>query len=170
MRRVVLVIMALCVAACDGAPPATPGQGGPTPQAAAPTPVPNAVGGDACHLLTDQEILQVTGFEVVNREPGAQFGSNAGCVWQLDSGTLDMTWDIHLGVTSPGGRSDFQDYLEFSPDSEHIAGLGEDAVEGVANSVIALKGDTQIDLQYLGFHDGSEAIPAALVRIILTRF
>lgn len=111
----------------------------------------------------------MTGFTVLSKAPAVPFGGTGGCQWALDSGTEGLTWDIALDIHSPGGRSDFDEYLSFTDDEEHITGLGDDAVKGVASSVIAVKGDTQVDLQFVAFYEGAAEIPQRLVEVILTK-
>jgi hypothetical protein len=161
------------VAACSSAPPGPTAPGGatPTPQGATPvaTAVPRGGANDACGLLTDAEILEVTGHPVLNKTPGAQFGGTSGCEWLLDSGTQGLTWDIALDVQSPGGRAVYDQERGFSPDAAAIPGLGDAAFQSVANSVVAVKGDTRVDLQYIAFEDGSDLVPAELIRRIFAK-
>ena len=86
--------------------------------------------------------------------PGA---FTAGCYWRLDARQLDFTWELYLSIQAPGGRASFDEYLQTWPDLAHVPDLGDDAVLDVGNSIVAVKGDTRVDVQYVEFRDAAEA-------------
>lgn len=114
-------------------------------------------GSDACGLLSDQEVLRATGAPaVLSRMPGSQSTMSAGCYWQLEAIQAEYgPWELWLGVEPTGGRERFEDELEyysgFERQPQRVAGIGDDAFIGLAGDWLAMKGDTLISVQYVGF-------------------
>jgi hypothetical protein len=117
-------------------------------------------GGDACRILSDEQILALTGLSVANRSPGTEGPGNSGCTWHLETGTdlIDpdtgelATWDIELGLLSPGGRAAFQEELVVfeALGYEDVAGLDDRVMVGASwEPIIAVKGDTLIAIMYI---------------------
>jgi hypothetical protein len=148
-----------------------PQAGEPQPTDAGPaTPLPGA---DACGVLTSAEVTALTGFEVLTTQPGASNGApfTGGCHWSLDAREPDTTWDVILNVQSPGGKQAFDVYVQVFPNLEHVPGIADDAVADVANSVVAVKGDTRLDVQYINLHDpNAEAVLIEIAKEIAARF
>lgn len=101
---------------------------------------------DACSLLSDAEIQQVTQRTVASKKPGTVQGIfDNGCSWELTPSEKDMVgWTIKLGVVSPGGRHYFDTY--FRPYDSPIPGLGDAAVKREVGSIEAAKGDTLVSV------------------------
>jgi hypothetical protein len=121
---------------------------------------------DACGLLTEAEIMDVTGYAVESMQPAGGF-TPTGCQWDLDEGDPDLTARLLLNVQSTGGRAQYDSYAAslFSP--APVAGLGDEAVDD-GGFVLAVQGDVVVGLGYPGFafEDGWAA---ALVEIVLGR-
>ena len=115
-RRLVTIGLsaAFCLAAWGGAA-ATPPGGSQATQAPAGTAAASATGaaatanaggatGDACALLTADDIKKATGFSPISQAGGAQLGIfNVGCEWELDNKDA-VPWSIVVGMIQRGGR------------------------------------------------------------------
>ena len=164
-----IVAAALVLACGTPAPAGAPGAGGPAAPATDPAaPASGASSGvAACDLLTDAEIKEETGYGVETKESAPQLGIyENGCRWVLDN--TPVPWEIVLGVRVPGGRAYYDTYLAAQA-GDPVPGLGDVAVEGPAKSIIAVKGDALVDLQYVSFEEGDEEVRRELVRLILAR-
>ena len=123
---------------------------------------------DACALLTDDEILQATSHAVVNRTAGPQMGIfQNGCLIELEDDDAIVPPEITIGVISPGGADYFRRFfVEPFPEAEHVSGIGDDAVRGGAGDLLAVKGDTMVNVLYIGLGD-EEEVTEALMRSAL---
>ena len=174
---------ALLLVACASAPGGAPGPGTQAGSGTNPSPAttiggmpgdPTATPGSgassgvaACDLLTDGEIKQKTTHGVKSKEPGPQSIYENGCLWVLDNTPVE--WQIVLGVRAPGGRAYYDTYLTSIAGSP-IPGLGTDvAVEGPARSIMAVKGDVLVDLQYVSFDEGAKEQAVELMKAVLSR-
>lgn len=152
--------------------------------------------GDACKLLTSDEVKQVVGYDVTQVEPASH-----GCNWHYTA-TMGIDYYVTVEVTSPGGKEDFQNTHDVSKlfggafaslgaaaatmaaplDSnlsgnvggifqvQDIPGLGDAAFQGAGQVVYVLKGDTEISVQLVDVTDSSIVDKAvALAKIILGR-
>jgi hypothetical protein len=151
------VWLALAMTACTTAP----GPGATTPGGAG-QPV------DACTLLTDADIEQTTGEQVASRTQSTLTTVLPSvCDIGLETGS------ITIGVRAPGGRSYYETYFEpfigdeFSPLQEVVAGIGDKAARGDVGSVMAVKGDALVDVQYIAFGSDEDAVAQALMRLAL---
>ena len=158
----------LLVAACGGGGAATSGPGGPAATGGGPaTQAPDGVatqapGGaqtvDACTLLSDAEIEEVTGNKVASKEPAMQSGLlDAGCHWVLENADSLVPPEINLEVMFEGGLDYYKRYFEpFNAEYgyEAIEGVGDIAVDADFGSILVVSGDAFFDLQDLAF--GSE--------------
>ncbi len=166
-RRLVTILglsSALILAACGGGTAASSGPGGPGPTSAgSATQTPGdaatqAPGGgetvDSCPLLTAADIEAVTGLETTSSEPGPQAGIfPSGCEYELVDADSPVPPSIVLGVMRTGGKVYYDTYFApFNDENayEAIPGLGDVAVEADFGSVLAVSGDTFIQVQYLG--------------------
>jgi hypothetical protein len=123
----------------------------------------------AADLLTDEDIREITGYEVVRKTPGPAMGIyQNGCEWELNSGRGDVNWTITLGAMSPGGRQYFDKYLNLDGNPP-IPGLGDIAVSNMGDCVTAVKGDTLVDIHYIDFSKAKEKIPERLMERIFSR-
>ena len=187
-RRALTIVglsTALVLAACSGAPvgPAgtsgagsTSGAGGPGPtQAPGQRTQPTGGGAavDACALLTDAEVEEVTGHAVEETTPGPQLGLfQFGCQWLLSQDDAMVPASINLGVMPEGGRSYYDRY--FAPFNEEygyeaIPGVGDEAVDAEVGSILVVAGDAFFNLQYIGFTDDDAAVAAELGRKVVAR-
>ena len=81
-------------------------------------------------------------------------------------------WENVL-ARAPGGRASFDQYLVDWPGLVHVPDLGDDAALDVGNSIVAVKGDARIDMQYVNvFADAQEAELALieLARAVITHY
>jgi hypothetical protein len=112
---------------------------------------------DACSLLTDEEVLAATGaVAVTSVEPTSSLsaaGYSSGCTRRLEPAaglSSGAILELDYGFQEPGGRSLYEGQLAVSPAVTHIAGLGDDAFQGISSDWYAVKGDATLALQYLG--------------------
>jgi hypothetical protein len=126
---------------------------------------------NACSLLSDDEVEQITGRSIATKESGSVMGIfDNGCSWELDPGRDDLVgWTIDVGVRSPGGRSYFDTFLSLPEDTEPISGLGDVAVTDGAGGISAVKGDTLISVFVIAFSaDDEEALTRLLTETALS--
>jgi hypothetical protein len=123
---------------------------------------------DACSLLTDAEILQVTGLAPVSKEDGDPFGVlGQGCDWKLADESEIVVPEVALGITTTGGRSYFDTY--FKPyASQHVFGVGDDAIQEDTTSLMALEGDVLVEIQFVG--GDANDVPRQLIEIVFSKF
>jgi hypothetical protein len=124
----------------------------------------------ACDLLTDADIEQVTGYGVLTREPGHVMGIFPnGCLWELGSESETTLWTIDVGVISPGGRHYFDTYLSFPDMTDPVPGLGDAAVTDDGGSITAVKGDSLVSVFLILFGDTEDEMVRELTEIALSR-
>ena len=113
---------------------------------------------DACSLLSDAEIQQVTERSIASKDAGSVQGIfENGCSWELDPGRDDVVgWTIDIGVISPGGRRYFDTFLSFPEDTEPVPGLGDIAVRSDVGGISAVKGDTLVSVFVIAFSADDE--------------
>lgn len=140
-----LVIAACAIAACAGGTSPTTAPGGPTAGSGASAgPVTIA---KACDLLTDSDIVELTGTTVVSKEDNVADTVYVNhCRWTLQrpdggNGTLD------LGVLSPEGRERY-DHTGGPEGLKPIQGLPADdaGTDDLTGSIFAVRGDTMVDV------------------------
>jgi hypothetical protein len=171
----ILVAAVLALAACASAgggasPPAVGTQGavGSPAGGAGSTALPPGGGSaDACSLLIDSEIQAITGHAVATKEPGDPFGVfDDGCNWKLDIGSEIVAPEVGLGVTKSGGKAYFDKY--FKPyATEPVSGLGDAAIRDDSSSLMAVKGDVLVEVQFVGGPAGD--IPRRLIEAIFAK-
>ena len=179
LTQLSLLVAILSVIACGGGATYSPATssiapGLPTTSApasatgnAATAPPAGAV--DACALLTDDEILQATSHAVVSRTAGPQLGIfQNGCLIELADDEAIVPPEITIGVISPGGADYFRRFfVEPFPEAEHVSGIGDDAIRGEVGDLLAVRGDTMVNVLYIGFGEDEEQITDALMRSAL---
>ena len=139
-----------------------------TPGGAAPPVAGQAV--EACDVLTDADIEQVTGYGVLTREPGHVMGIFPnGCVWELGSDEEATLWSIDVGVISPGGRHFFDTYLSFPDMTDPVPGLGDAAVTDQGGGITAVKGDSLVSVLLILFGDTEDEMLRELTEVALSR-
>ena len=150
--------VAAVVAGCGGgSSTAAPGGGGATAGPGEPATIgpggtdPGATGGtgvslpDACELLSDEDIKEITGWTVASKAPYALFNPwPTDCEWAFEEGFPV----IILGVVSPGGKDDLEKAVKFEGGATEIAGVGDRAVRTeLIGNLLVLRGDTVLDIQ-----------------------
>jgi hypothetical protein len=176
----VAVSTALLLAACGGGPGATgpagpagtSGPGGPSTQApGGATQAPGGATIDACALLTEADIEEVTGNTVDAVTPGPQMGIfQSGCDWDLIDDDAMVPPEIVIGVHPSGGRDYYARYFEpFNEGAgyEPIENLGDTAVDAEAGAVLVVAGDVFFNLQYIGLTQDDTEIAAELARKVV---
>jgi hypothetical protein len=167
-RAALPFLVAVIAAACGGqggaasapAPGATTNTGGAAatqqPGGGVATQAP-AGGGetvDACALLSEADIKEVTGLDTESSTPGPQLGIfEHGCEWQLIDDDAIVPPAVVLGLKTSGGRRYYDTYFKpFNAGAgyETIAGLGDEAVDAEAGAVLVVAGDAFMNLQYVG--------------------
>jgi hypothetical protein len=126
------------------------------------------LGGDACGLLSNEQILEVTDSPVLSAMAGAELG-RAICTWDLDSGPeYDDPWQVVLDVYAEGGRDEFEKAQEFC-DGRLIPDLGDRAMRGCfGDYIMVLKGDMMIVVEYRSLFVGERL--EGLTRAVMDRF
>jgi hypothetical protein len=116
-----------------------------------PPPPSTAAAIDLCALLTDEEIEQATGFKPSEHDPATEFGSDASCYWTLSTGEV-FPGRLTLNILESGGAEEFGFLTTaYDPPLEHIAGLGDDAVQTATipdGAIYALVGDRLVTLEF----------------------
>lgn len=179
---VISLALAIALSACGGGTNATDPASAPSidPPASTAQPAsaaPSSDGGgeaDACAMLSDEDIVELTGFEVDTMEPGAAMGVyEDGCHWTLAGGStagMGIPAEITLGVVSPGGRSYFDTYIApYAEDygQEPLQGVGDVGLTGgLVGTATAVEGDFLADLQWSDF-DGDDSVAIALLERVL---
>jgi hypothetical protein len=153
--------------ASDPAPPASAGAGS----------AGSGTASDACDLLSDADLAELTTWTADAVEPGPQQGvfSN-GCLWTLSGGTSPAFYGpatISLGIVVPGGRSYYDTY--FAPfaeeyDQEPLVGVGDEGlVDSFTNSVLAVQDDAFVSIQWLDIGSENQAeVAIALTERVLS--
>jgi hypothetical protein len=173
------LLASLFLTACGGATsttgPGSTGGGGPTSLPPGPTAEPGATpggqataqaGGNACDLLEDAQIESVTGVAILTETPGETMGLWLnGCTWTLESGIAGAPWQVVLGVLTPGGRHYYDTFMAIM-EAEPITGLGDVAIRSEANTVVAVKGDALVAIQYIDLSAPREEVPVELIKVV----
>ncbi|MEO5704942.1 MAG: DUF3558 family protein [Candidatus Limnocylindrales bacterium] len=146
------------------------GSGGPQATTAGGQPTQSTVGtvSDPCALLTDEEILKVTGHAAISKaeiSPGGFWDSE--CRWQVKgAGKLPAT--ITVTVKSPGGRASWDQYMvPIQGEFTAIEGLGDAAFAKVGWATHVLVGDTYVSVQFADFPDPEGPISTDLARRVV---
>jgi Protein of unknown function (DUF3558) len=175
------VALVLSLAACGGTGSAkTPGAvgggtgGGGTPAAGVPSSPGSATGQppaggsiDACSLLSDAEVEQVTGLKPASEEDGDPTGVlGAGCTWKLAPEGEIVVPELALGIAATGGKSYYEKY--FKPyATEAVSGLGDSAIRDDSTSLMALKGDVLVSVQFVG--GAVDEIPRKAIELVFSK-
>jgi hypothetical protein len=157
------------VGASSGGPGAAAGSDAPAP--AGGTTAPGAVGAGTdlpypCSLLTAEEILALTGYNVVrSNSTTVSLGDNdLSCSWDLD-GPVDLPAAIVVGFELTGGRDAFRARQKFLDDAPAVEGVGDAAIQEETLVVSVVKGDTYLTLTYMEFPE-PEGMAAKLAKAI----
>lgn len=187
----VALLTVLLLAACGGAAQpepsnADPGASQAAPSAASPSlasdpaaPPASAGSGasgggtasDACELLSDADLTELTTWSADVVEPGPQQGvfSN-GCLWTLSGGTSPALYGpatISLGIVAPGGRSYYDRY--FAPFAEEygqepLVGVGDAGlVDSFTSTILAVQDDAFVSIQWLDIGSENQVEMATLI-------
>jgi hypothetical protein len=166
------VVTAALLAACSKAvasagPGATvPSGAGATVATATGAPGTAQAGGtsiEACSLLTNADIKEITGFEVgdVNPHPNDTIFPSA-CEWKFK----DLGWLLDLGVTSPGGQAQW-DHLASYAQGKAVTGIGDQAfLTDLAGDLMVRKGDVFFDIQYVAVGDAPDTQDRLAKRVL----
>jgi hypothetical protein len=114
----------------------------------------------AIDLLTDADIREITGKTLVRRTATSGSFMNAG-EFEL-SGDNGIDASIVVGLMSSGGRSYFKKCLSQAANAS-VPNLGDGALSPETDHIIAVQGDTLVEVQYVGV---SQAQPGVVNRII----
>jgi hypothetical protein len=169
IRLALVALLAMAAAACSQGPGATggattnPAPSGPTATAGATTPTTGGGSGRAaCDILGDAEIKEILGLTVAskNPEPADTVYENV-CRW-----TFAEFGEMDLGVIDTGAK-DFFDRVADIEGGTEIAGLGDRAIKTeLTGSIMALAGDTMVDLFTLSTGTSDEAEQALVQRVL----
>jgi len=177
-----LAALALVLAAC-GAPNPPVGTNPPgatnAPGATQPAAGTNPPGGtvDACSLVTDAELEQVTGLEIANKGPsGLATVLPSVCDYEFTTDSVFNHASLTMGVMTSDGRSYYETYFEpFIGDEsgyldEAVSGIGDKAARGGTDTIMAVRGDALVDVQYVGLGDNrDEEMPVRIMQLVLSK-
>lgn len=131
-----------------------------------------ATGGvsDPCSLLTDDEILEVTGRAPSSHEGGARFGAfTTGCIWQVQGAGM-MPATITVLMKNPGGRASWDQYLvPIQGEFTAVPGLGDAAFAKVHWPTHVVVGDTYVSVQFVDSPDPEGPISTELARRVVEK-
>jgi hypothetical protein len=101
---------------------------------------------DACALLTEADIKEITGFAVAKVIPDpADSIFPAGCQWMV----VDAAWQVFLGVSSPGGQAMWDRLVPYTQ-GDAVSGIGDEAfLSEMGGDLMVRLGDVFIDVQYV---------------------
>lgn len=125
---------------------------------------------DPCTLLTDQEILEVTGFAVLGKTGGPRGGMwNAACVWEVQgAGVVPAT--VTVTIKSPGGRTTWDQYMvPIQGEFTQVAGLGDAAFAKVHWPTHVVVGDTYVSVQLIDSPDPEGPVSTELARRVVEK-
>jgi hypothetical protein len=118
--------------------------------------------GEACDLLSDADILQITGVPVAEKGP-TPLAYPKTCLWKLGT----VAWEISLGVDPGGGVTGYDKLVEFQGGGEEIPFLGDRAIRlEISNNPIAQLGSALYDLQFVGVGELEDTDVRLLERVI----
>lgn len=173
-RQALPMLLGVVLAACGGATTTTgPGStsgGTASSVPVGPTATPGGVasapaGASACDLLEDAQIESVTGVVLLSETPGETMGIwENGCIWTLESGITGAPWQVVLGVLAPGGRHYYDTFMAIM-EGEKLTDLGDAAIRSEANTVVAVKGDALVSIQYIDLSAPREEVPVELIKL-----
>jgi hypothetical protein len=145
------------------------GSSGPaaTPGATTSTPGGDAVA-DPCSLLTDVEILDVTGFAATGHAITPTGGLwDTSCVWQV-AGASEVPASITVTIKSPDGRANWDQYMvPFTSEFTAVPSLGDAAYEKVHWPTHVLVGDTYLSVKFSDFPDPEGPVSTDLARRVV---
>lgn len=150
----------------SAAPSAAPSTGGEPAATSGSGEGPGVVAG-ACEILSEGELLELTGLEVVAVQPQPMdtIYPNA-CQWELAENSL-----VTLGVEAPGGRSRFDtNFKPFAEEFEYepLEGVGDEGlISAFQQSAMAVRGDVLVDVQAIVPGQGDEETAARIVERVL---
>ena len=118
---------------------------------------------DACALLSDADIKEITGFEVARTIPDpADTTFAAGCQWLV----VDAAWQIHFGITSPGGQATWDSLVPYLA-GKKVDGIGDEAfLAELGGDLMVRRGDTVIDMQWVAAGPGDDVQEALAKRVL----
>lgn len=101
---------------------------------------------EACSLLTDADIKEITGFDVAEVIPDpADTTFPSACEWRVEG----AAWQVVLGVSSPGGQATWNSLVPYTQ-GEAVTGIGDEAFLAEAGGdLMVRRGDTFFDIQYV---------------------
>jgi hypothetical protein len=120
----------------------------------------------AIDLLTDSDIREITGKTLARRTATSGAFMNAG-EFEL-SGDNGVDASIVVGVMSPGGRPYFNKCLSRAANAT-VANLGDGAIIPETDHIIAVQGDTLVEVQYIGISQAQPSVVNRLIERIFSR-
>ena len=142
----------------------------PEPAATAAAPQPSAAAIDVCGLFTGDELATLTGHKLLSTTPGPQSVDPYGCEWDFETPDVGVNWTISIGVWPNAPREYFEGGKAYAVGTP-VPGVGDDAYLVGSDSVTALSGDTEIDVQYVNLSDdpGIDQVPITVAQDVIQR-
>jgi hypothetical protein len=120
----------------------------------------------AIDLLTDADVREITGKTLARKT--ATSGSYMNAAEFELRGDKDVDTSIVLGVMSSGGRPYFEKCRSQAASSA-VPNLGDGAISPETDHIIAVQGDTLVEVQYIGISPAQPGAVNRLVERILSR-
>ena len=120
----------------------------------------------AIDLLTDADIREITGKTLARKTPTSGSFMNAA-EFEL-SGDNGVDASIVVGVMNSGGSPYFKKCLAQAV-SATVPNLGDGAISPETDHIIAVQGDTLVEVQYIGISPAQPGVVNRLVERILSR-
>ena len=142
----------------------------PEPAATAAAPQPSAAAIDVCGLFTGDELATLTGHKLVSTIPGPQSVDPYGCEWDFETPDAGVYWTIDIGVWPNAPQQYFEGGKAYAVGTP-VPGVGDDAYLVGSDSVTALSGGTEIDVQYVNLSDdpGIDQVPITVAQDVIQR-
>ena len=131
---------------------------------------PPAAAIDVCALFTGDELATLTGHKLLSTTPGPQSPDPFGCEWDFESPDVGVNWTISIGVWPDVPRTYFEGGKAYAVGTP-VPGVGDDAYLVGSDSVTALSGNTEIDVQYVNLSDepGIDQVPITVAQDVVQR-
>jgi len=120
----------------------------------------------AIDLLTDADIREITGKSLARKTATSGSFMNAG-EFEL-SGDNGVDASIVVGVMSSGGRPYFDKCLGQAANAT-VPDLGDGAISPETDHILAVQGDTLVEVQYVGISQAQPGVVSRLVERVFSR-
>lgn len=125
---------------------------------------------DVCSALSQKELQDLVGHDLVGTVDEPQFQIDSGCTWSFKSGYPDVSWELQVGVLRPRGREQFDLFMPVDPSATPLPTFGDVAWWDADDQLMAAKGDTLVQVVYIGAaDDDTRKIVSEVMTLVLAR-